>query len=704
MRNSQRHNPSGSGDNDQGRKKEFNAKVFWRLLSGLKKHFLWVALALSALVASTLGDLMIPVIIQRTLDENILANYLYLDQEALDFLQSEGFELEGIDTSSKAGTGGLLPLDGNWETIPVPLKEQLYNFSGTRGPGIRTQNPGNYDGPTLFRGEDWMLLSQETFDSLDGETRLSLRSRDLQTIFDQSLLMGAILLAVLLFSFVQVLVLTWISQLVMKDLRLQVFGHFLGQSMRYHNNTPQGKMVGGVTNDVATISDFFNTLFTGLLKDIIMMVGAVATLFFLDFTLALYTMIAIPPVVVLLVIFRTLSRRAHRLVRKDVSKVNTYLSEHLSGMKVVQMFGRESASQKEFSETNNNLRDSYLKERSIVAVFRPLTDFLSSVAIGILIYAGGYLLSLELMSIGILIAFINLVEKFFRPLNNIAESFTTLQSALAGAERVFGFLDQKEIIPNQGHALLTEDSKTDIRFDQVNFSYKEDEPVLRKVSFEIKQNQVVALVGYTGSGKTTITNLLTRFWDPQKGRITLGGIELRDYNLKSLRSSVQSVLQDVILFSGSILDNIALGRDIPEEKVIEVCKKVRAHDFVMRLPKGYQTVLEEGASNLSAGQRQLLSFARVLLQDPAILLLDEATANIDSETEALIQEALEVLLADRTVLVVAHRLSTIKKADKILVLDKGEIIEEGNHDELMAQKGFYHELYQIQLEEGELVG
>jgi ATP-binding cassette subfamily B multidrug efflux pump len=371
---------------------------------------------------------------------------------------------------------------------------------------------------------------------------------------------------------------------------------------------------------------------------------------------------------------------------------------------VVQMFGREEASQKEFSEANNTLRDSYLKERSIVAVFRPLTDFLSSVAIGILIFAGGHLLSLELMSIGILIAFINLVEKFFRPLNNIAESFTTLQSALAGAERVFGFLDEKDTISNDGQDLFSSESKTDIRFENVNFSYKEDEPVLRRVSFSIQEKQIVALVGYTGSGKTTITNLLTRFWDPQKGQITLGGRGIKEYDLQSLRQSVQSVLQDVILFSGTIMDNISLGRDIPEERVIEVCKKVRAHDFVMRLPQGYQTILEEGASNLSAGQRQLLSFARVLLQDPAILLLDEATANIDSETEALIQEALEVLLADRTVLVVAHRLSTIKKADKILVLDKGEIIEEGSHSQLMAKKGFYHELYQIQLEEGELVG
>jgi ATP-binding cassette subfamily B multidrug efflux pump len=700
MRNSQRHNPSGSGDNDQGRKKEFNAKVFWRLLSGLKKHFLWVALALSALAASTLGDLMVPVIIQRTLDENILADYIHVDQNSLDYLSAEGFDLSGLETER----GRLLPLDSNWETVPAPVKEGLYALPGTAGPGIRTRNPGIFDGPTLYRGEDWMLLSQEAFDRLDGETRLSIRSRDLETIFDQSLFMGGILLAVLLFSFVQVIVLTWISQLVMKDLRLEVFGHFLGQSMRYHNNTAQGKMVGGVTNDVATISEFFNTLFTGLLKDIIMMIGAVATLFILDFTLALYTMIAIPPVVVLLVIFRTLSRRAHRRVRKDVSNVNTFLSEHLSGMKVVQMFGREEASQKEFSEANNTLRDSYLKERSIVAVFRPLTDFLSSVAIGILIFAGGHLLSLELMSIGILIAFINLVEKFFRPLNNIAESFTTLQSALAGAERVFGFLDEKDTISNDGQDLFSSESKTDIRFENVNFSYKEDEPVLRRVSFSIQEKQIVALVGYTGSGKTTITNLLTRFWDPQKGQITLGGRGIKEYDLQSLRQSVQSVLQDVILFSGTIMDNISLGRDIPEERVIEVCKKVRAHDFVMRLPQGYQTILEEGASNLSAGQRQLLSFARVLLQDPAILLLDEATANIDSETEALIQEALEVLLADRTVLVVAHRLSTIKKADKILVLDKGEIIEEGSHSQLMAKKGFYHELYQIQLEEGELVG
>jgi ATP-binding cassette subfamily B protein len=484
----------------------------------------------------------------------------------------------------------------------------------------------------------------------------------------------------------------------MKDLRTGLFAHFQRQSSRYLYNHPVGKLVSAATSDVATLAEFFNTLFTSLLRDFLVMIGVVVTLFALNAQLAFYTVLSLPPVLVLVALFRIWSRGAFRRVRAQVSRVNAFLSEHIQGISIVQLFGREQKSREDFGRENTGLLHANLTELMVNAVFRPLIDVLWAITLGFLIWFGTGLSIEHTVTLGVLIAFINLVGRFYQPVGSIAENFTQLQSAMAGGERVFGFLADRQPIPDEGTRALSDAPRSDIRFDGVKFRYLPDEPVLNGLTFHVDEGQTVALVGYTGAGKTTITSLLTRMWDIDGGSIRYGGVDLREFRLDSLRGGIQSVLQDVFLFNGTIYDNIDLGRGLPLERIEEVCRHVQAHDFIVSLPKGYQTELNEGATNISAGQRQLLSFARVLAQDPRVLILDEATANIDTETEVLIQKALGELLSHRTSLVIAHRLSTIRQANKILVLDQGRIAEEGTHDELMAKQGFYYNLYKLQYE------
>ncbi len=512
-------------------------------------------------------------------------------------------------------------------------------------------------------------------------------------------ILGMILLGMVA-SFFQVYLLSRVTQDVMKDIRTTLFAHFQRQSSQYLYNHPVGKLVSAVTSDVATLSDFFNTLFTSLLKDFLVMLGVVVALFVLDAQLAFFTVLSLPPVLVLVAFFRIWSRGAFRLVRAQVSRVNAFLSEHLQGIAVVQLFGREKASREAFAKENEGLLHANLTELMVNAVFRPLIDVLWAVSLAFLIWFGTGQSLHHAVTLGVLIAFINLVGRFYQPVGSLAENFTLLQSAMAGGERVFGYLGEARPIPDRGTRPLSNAGQGTIEFENVEFRYLPDEPVLNGLTFRVEEGETVALVGYTGAGKTTITNLLTRMWDIDRGAIRFGGYELKEFRLDSLRRGIQSVLQDVFLFSGTIYDNIDLGRGLSRDRIEEVCRQVQAHEFIEKLPLGYDTPLNEGATTLSAGQRQLLSFARVLAQDPRVLILDEATANIDTETEILIQRALGELLKGRTSLVIAHRLSTIRRAHRILVLDAGRIAEEGTHEQLMEQKGFYYNLYKLQYEKG----
>lgn len=499
-------------------------------------------------------------------------------------------------------------------------------------------------------------------------------------------------------SFVQVYLMSVAGQGIMKTLRVELLEHTAGQSLAFLGGTPVGSLVTRITNDVETISELFSTVIMTLIKNLLVMAGVIGVLFYLNVNLGLVTLLTLPPAMIITLIFRGRARTAYRRVREKISAVNSFLSEHISGMKVVQVFAREAAVQALFDRRNSELLTADFSEMYVFAVFRPLISFLSTFSLAAVIYFGAGLNTRGTVTLGVLIAFLDLVRKFFRPLQQISEQFTIMQSAIAGGERVFDLLDTEDRIPDCGGACtdLDSDAGIDLCFDDVRFSYKDGEPVLKGVSFEVAAGETIAIVGYTGSGKTTIANLAARFWDADEGRILFAGLDSRKLPLALLRRTVQAVQQDVFLFSGTIRDNIALGRDFSDEQLLAAAETSCLKPVLDRLDTGLDHELSEGGTNLSGGQRQLIAFTRVIAHDPPVLILDEATASIDTETEKLIQAGLHNLLRDRTAIVIAHRLSTIRDADRILVLGSGRIIESGTHTELLELKGFYSNLYNLQ--------
>ena len=494
----------------------------------------------------------------------------------------------------------------------------------------------------------------------------------------------------------------------MADIREGLLAHVMRQSLRYLGKTPVGSLVSRIANDVETINEFFTNVTISFLKDFSIMGGVIIVIFLLDVRLALVALVMVIPTFVLIVIFRNRMRESFRKVRARISNVNAYLSEHLGGMGTLQLFAVQGRSSSEFRSKGDALLSAELGQMRIMAVFRPLIELIASAAVALVIWYSTGLRDSGAVSLGVLIAFIDLVQRFFQPVKDIAEKFNILQSAMAGGERIFDMMDTVDRIPDGGNELAACDDEAgsgtpetcgEIRFENVHFSYVPGEPVLKGLDITIPRGSTVAIVGATGAGKTTIANLLTRLWDPDSGRIMLDGRSISDRSLPDLRRTVQPVQQDVFLFSGTIADNIHLGRPMGMERIREAARLSRAAGFIESLPEGYDTHVAEGASNFSAGQRQLIAFARIIAHDPRVIILDEATANVDTETETLLQEGLEALLEDRTALIIAHRLSTIRKADRILVLGHGKLIEEGTHEELLDRKGVYHNLHRLQFED-----
>ncbi|MDC7219174.1 MAG: ABC transporter ATP-binding protein [Spirochaetales bacterium] len=502
----------------------------------------------------------------------------------------------------------------------------------------------------------------------------------------------------LLFTFAQVYLTAMTSQYVMRDMRKELFGHLIGQSLSFLGGTPIGSLVSRVTSDVGKINDFFTSVALAILKDIVLMGGIFLTLFLMNSRLALIVVVTLPPVFILTGIIRNHIRQVYREVQHHNSRLSAFLAESVGGMEIVQLFNRQRGFKADFGERNQSLFKANMNEVYLFSFFRPLVNLFTSLSLGCLLYFGTGLHNSGVVTLGVLIAFINLVEQFYQPIRDITELITVTQSAMAGGERVFALLDRDEAIPDEGK-VEPEEVRGDLAFDKVCFCYKEGEPVLRNLSFSAKAGETVAVVGTTGAGKTTIANMLARFWDRQEGRITLDGVDVKDYSLQALRSHIQSVQQDVTLFSGTVRENIALGKEISDEEILRALEIVRADHFVNALPKGLDSLLSEGAENISAGQRQLLSFARIFVHNPSVVILDEATSSIDTQTETWIQEGMANLLKNRTALVIAHRLSTIKNADRILVLGKGSLLEEGTHRELIDREGIYYNLYKLQYEQ-----
>ena len=503
------------------------------------------------------------------------------------------------------------------------------------------------------------------------------------------------------FSFLQTWTSSLMTQYVMKDMRLGLFKKTLWQSTGFLSRHPVGRIVTRLTSDVQTMDEFFTTVLVAFLKDIAIMAGVIITLFILSPQLAVVVLVTLPPVLIVTLISRVKARDAFRRQRTASSKVYAYLAERLAGMQVVQLFRQEKKSAGEFNKSNSELLDANLGEMYVFATFRPMIEWFSTLTMAVVIVVGSKMFLSLSISLGVLIAFINLVQMFFQPVTDIAEKYTMLQSAMAGGEKVFKLMDTEEGIPDSSctPCLNLNEVKGHVEFDNVHFSYKQGEEVLKGLSFTVKPGERNAIVGYTGAGKTTIINVLTRLWDINSGTIRLDGKPINQIPLEKLRSSIMGVNQDVTLFSGTIEEKISLGLDLSREEIIEAAKTVYAHDFISALPDGYKTVLSERAANISTGQRQLISFARVIAHNPRVVILDEATSSIDTETERLIQLGIKKVLAGRTSFVIAHRLSTIRDADRILVLSNGRLVEEGSHEELAARDGLYSSLYSLQYNE-----
>jgi ATP-binding cassette subfamily B protein len=683
--------------------KSYDSTLMRRLLRYLRPYLGIFLLSIGALLLGTAAELALPIIIQHTVDSYILPYHRALSlQGAPPALLAKlgrldpALDIAGVQYVPASRLGALSGREQRDLRASGALQQGnfLVIRDYTRRDAVRAMIARH---PGLFRAnERAAAISEQDFRALGPEERRLLRQVDYRGLLSAALAFLGALLGVLLFTFGQTYLQAFVGQLIMKDLRTELFDHTIGLSLGYLDSQPVGRLVSRLTNDVETINDLFTNVLPSLLKDFSMMAGVLVALFLLSPRLALITLATLPPVFALTLFFRTRARNAFRRVRLAVSRLNSFLAEHISGVRVVQLFVQERLSGRQFRGANGELLSANLNEMYIFATFRPLVDLLSSTSLAVILYFGGRFLLRDLVSLGTLIAFINLIRMFYEPLMDLSEKYNILQSAMAGAERVFHLLDTEARIPEPAAPVAIGKVQGRIEFDRVSFAYKPGEPVLKDLSFTVEAGETVAIVGYTGAGKTTITSLLTRMWDVQEGAIRLDGVDIRDLPTAVLRRRVQSVLQDVFLFSGTIEDNIRLGSDIPDEEVERAARVVRADTFIERYPERFKTVLQERGGNLSMGQRQLLSFARVLAHNPDVLVLDEATGAIDTETEKLIQEALARLLHGRTSLVIAHRLSTIRHADRILVLDQGELLESGTHEALMDKKGMYYNLYQMQ--------
>jgi ATP-binding cassette subfamily B protein len=532
-------------------------------------------------------------------------------------------------------------------------------------------------------------------------------------------LMAAVYLVSMVLAFVvlyfQAYLMQMMGQRIMYDLRREVFGRFQRLSVAYFDKNPIGRLVTRVTSDVDALNELFTAGLVSIFGDLALLLGIVGVLFWLDWRLALVTFAILPLLLALTLWFKVKARDSYREVRVKIARINAFLQEHITGMQVIQLFNREERARGEFAGINRDHRDANVRAIFYYAVYYPAVELITAFGVGLIVWYGGLQVMAGAVSLGALIAFLQYAQRFYQPLSDLSDKYNILQAAMAASERTFRVLDTPVTIasppapyrpaepagpepgPRSGRAA------GEIAFDGVSFAYLEGEPVLRDVSFRVAPGETLAIVGHTGAGKSTLANLLLRFYDAGAGRVTVDGVDVRDWDLTALRRSIGLVLQDVFLFSGTVARNVRLDEErIDDERIRWAAREVQALRFIERLPGGFEAAVKERGAGLSVGQKQLIAFARALAFDPRILILDEATSSIDTETEQLIQRALERLLAGRTNLVIAHRLSTVQKADRILVLHKGEVRELGTHQELLAERGIYWKLYQLQFRDQEL--
>ena len=651
--------------------KAYDGRLMRRLLRYAKPYWGLIALCVVLLLVIAVTDLARPYLVKVAIDDHILGSnisYIVVEPDTV----TEGPELISL---------------------------QGYTLQ-------RVKHGEDQDGVLRFeltRAGDQHLLTSSTGDlvlQLSPEEVSSLRSFDRAQIVRLGLLLFLVVTAGFVLDYIQAYALQYTGQRIVFDIRQDIFTHLQRLALAFFDGNPVGRLVTRVTNDTQNLHEMYTAVLVNLFKDIFMILGIIVVMFRLNVRLALVSLATLPLIVVLTAVFRLKARAAYRETRVRLARINANFAENISGMRLVQIFRQEKRKFKEFDDVNRSHFRASMRELNVFAVFRPSIELVYSLAMALLIWVGGGDVVRGAIDFGVLYAFVNYIELFFRPINDLTEKYNIMQASMASAERIFLIMDEEPAIREVASPVPMEKVQGHIEFRNVWFAYIGEEWVLRDVSFTVEPGQTIAFVGATGAGKSTIMNLLSRFYDIQKGQILIDGKDIKELSLDELRRNVGLVMQDVFMFSGTIGENIRLNNPaIDKERVERVARHVNAHHFIDALPKKYDEPVTERGSTLSAGQRQLIAFARALAYDPAILILDEATANIDTETEMLIQDALPKLLAGRTSLVVAHRLSTIQDADKIIVLHRGKIREQGTHQELLAAEGLYHNLFLLQYKE-----
>jgi ATP-binding cassette subfamily B protein/subfamily B ATP-binding cassette protein MsbA len=688
--------------------KPYDARLMKRLLGYAKPYRRLIALAILLLLFATLFDLSLPYVSKVAIDRYIIpyARVLTFPGQDIDFEKgilrdySETFISIAEQTYLVRSTAlktydrrDLKRLERDGYLTP----KRFYLLSDERIKGEMSVIVARNS--ELFQVADgYRYISLEDMSRIPPRDLLVLRKEDLGGVRLMALLFLAILILGFVANFSQVYLIQYTGQKFMFDLRMRLFSHLQRLSLAFFDRSPVGRLVTRVSNDVEVLSEMFSSVLITFFKDIFMLIGIVLVMLRLNARLALVSFVVIPLIVYVTMYFRIKVRDAFRLVRLRIAKINASLQENISGMRVVQMFTRESENYRRFAKINHDYFLANMRQIVIFAIFRPLIEVISAAAIALVIWYGGGQVLLEAISLGTLVAFLSYVQMFFHPIRDLSEKFNTLQAAMASSERIFLLMDTREAIPEPAKP-STNKIKGAVEFKNVRFSYGAED-VLRDVSFKVEPGESVAIVGATGAGKTSIINLIERFYDVADGVITIDGVDIREYAKSDLRSSIGLVMQDVFLFAGDVVGNIRLGNtDISDQDVRKAAEYANASQFIEKLNGGYSAEVKERGVTLSAGQRQLLSFARALAFEPPILILDEATSNIDTETEALIQDALGRLMKGRTSIVIAHRLSTIQRVNRIIVLHKGRKVEEGTHQELLKKRGMYYRLYQLQYKE-----
>lgn len=683
----------------------YNLRLMKRLAGHALPYKKTIALALFFTILITLFDLVVPYLSKIAIDRYILSSWhrVELGRESnfavKDLLTRYGHLLEKgrNGPSYYISSTNIKEIDPahlhNYKARRIISPERFYRvmpdlLSGTslrkRVKAFREMTDGS------------ILIPYQLLSTLPEKEVLKIRGRDVRGVT----LMALIFLFLIIISFGlgygEHYLFEFTGQNMMQDIRLRLFDKMQSQAMRFFDRHPVGRLVTRVTNDVENLNEMLKSVFITVFKDFFLLSGILIVLLYLNWRLALVCFVLIPFIFGLAFLFSKLAREAFRELRSTVAKINAFLQERITAMRVIQLFVRERFQMDSFARINHQNYLAGMKQIRVFAVFMPIMELFSSLAVALLIWHGGGKVIGEELTLGSLVAFISYIQMFFKPIRDISEKYNIMQLAMASTERIFEFIDHSEEMPEPRHPFVPSEVKGHLQFKGVSFAYEKDHPVLHSVSFEVKPGETVAIVGPTGSGKTTIVNLLERFYDPDEGTVLLDGVDIRQFSQRALHRNIGLCMQDVFIFGGNLAENISLGNEDLDTKGLEAAARTaNALPFIRRLAMGFQQELGEAGSTLSAGERQLLSFARALAHDPRVLILDEATSSVDPETERLIQAAISRMAQKRTTLVVAHRPSTIRNADRILVMHHGRIIEQGTHKELMAVGGVYHKLSRL---------